>query len=64
MDTPIIVMVISFIVLLMMNVPIAVSIGMATFLTVLCVSGSTGTVDGAMTMIAQRMATGIDSFLL
>jgi len=64
MDTPILVMIFSFLILLMMNVPIAVAIGMATFFTVLCVSGSTGTVDKAMTMIAQRMATGIDSFSL
>ncbi|OQY03503.1 MAG: hypothetical protein B6I25_07965 [Planctomycetales bacterium 4572_13] len=64
MDTPIIVMIITFVVFLLMNVPIAVAIAMATFATVLCVSGSTGTVDKAMTMIAQRMATGIDSFSL
>lgn len=64
MDNPIIIMIISFIVLLLMNVPIAVCIAMATLLTVLCVTGTTGTINGATTMIAQRMATGIDSFSL
>jgi tripartite ATP-independent transporter DctM subunit len=64
MDTPVMIMILSFIVLLVTNVPIAVAIGISTFFTVLCVTGSTGTADKAMTMIAQRMATGIDSFSL
>ncbi len=64
MDTPVLIMILTFVVFLILNVPIAVAIAMASFATVLCVSGSTGTVDKAMTMIAQRMATGIDSFSL
>lgn len=61
MDAPVIILVISFIVFLLMNVPIAVSIGLSTLLTVLYVMG---TVDGAVKIIAQRIATGIDSFSL
>ncbi len=61
MDAPVIILVISFIVFLLMNVPIAVSIGLSTLLTVLYVMG---TVDGAVKIIAQRVATGIDSFAL
>src|SRR6056297_1501788 len=57
-------MIVTFVLFLIANVPIAVAIGLATFFMVLCVSGSTGTVAKAMTMIAQRMATGIDSFSL
>ncbi len=64
MDIPVTVMILSFVLLLVINVPIAVAIGMSTFLTVLFVTGSTGTTDKAMTLIAQRMATGIDSFSL
>lgn len=52
---------ISFIVFLLMNVPIAVSIGLSTLLTVLYVMGS---VNDASQIIAQRMATGIDAFSL
>ncbi len=64
MTIPVLVMVTTFVVMLLMNVPIAVSIAMATLFTTLCVSGSTGQADKAMVMIAQRMATGIDSFSL
>ena len=52
---------VSFVILLLINVPIAISIGISTFLTILYVMGS---VDGAAKIIAQRMATGIDSFAL
>jgi len=61
MDMPVIILTASFIILLLINVPIAVSIGISTFLTILYVMGS---VDGAAKIIAQKMATGIDEFAL
>ena len=61
MDMPVIILAASFIILLLINVPIAVSIGISTFLTILYVMGS---VDGAAKIIAQKMATGIDEFAL
>ncbi len=61
MDLPVIVLTVSFIIFLVMNVPIAVSIGLSTLLTILVVMGS---VNNAADIIAQRMATGIDSFSL
>jgi tripartite ATP-independent transporter DctM subunit len=61
MDAAVIILVVSFIVLLLMNVPIAVAIGLATFLTILYVGG---TVEGASKIVAQRVATGIDAFAL
>ena len=59
MSVQIIILVVTFIVLLVLNVPIAFSIGLATFFTIL----SVGTIP-TFTIIAQRMATGIDSFAL
>ncbi len=59
MDFQIIILVASFVLFLMMNVPIAVSIGLSTFLTIM----SVGTIP-TETIIAQRMATGIDAFSL
>lgn len=61
MDAPVIILTISFIILLLMNVPIAISIGISTLLTIIYVMGSVG---NAAEIIAQRMATGIDSFAL
>ncbi|MGD8785851.1 MAG: TRAP transporter large permease [Phycisphaerales bacterium] len=61
MDWPVIILTVSFVFFLLINVPIAVSIGLSTLLTILYVMGS---VDGAAKIIAQRMATGIDSFSL
>ncbi len=61
MDTPLLVLIISFVLLLILNVPIAFSIGMATFFTIVVALGS---FDIATKTIAQRMATGIDSFSL
>jgi tripartite ATP-independent transporter DctM subunit len=61
MDMPVIILTASFIILILINVPIAVSIGISTFLTILYVMGS---VDGAAKIIAQKMATGIDEFAL
>ena len=61
MDLPVIILTVSFVIFLLMNVPIAVSIGLSTLLTILVVMGS---VNSAADIIAQRMATGIDSFSL
>jgi len=61
MDVPVIILTVSFVFLLIINVPIAISIGISTLLTIIYVMGS---VDGAAEIIAQRMATGIDSFAL
>ena len=61
MTTPIIILVVAFTVLLLSNVPVAVSIALASF-------GATwysvGSFDLAAKTIAQKMATGIDSFTL
>ena len=56
---PVAVLVISFVFMLLMNVPIAVSIGLSTFFTILVI----GDIPACI-IIAQRMATGIDSFSL
>jgi tripartite ATP-independent transporter DctM subunit len=61
MDVSVLILTLSFVIFLIMNVPIAVSIGLSTFFTILYVMGS---VNGASDIIAQRMATGIDSFSL
>jgi tripartite ATP-independent transporter DctM subunit len=60
MDLAIIVLIVSFIVLLLLNVPIAFSIGIATVLTMLFTIESLP----AITTVAQQMATGINSFVL
>jgi tripartite ATP-independent transporter DctM subunit len=60
MDVSVIVLVVSFVLMLMLSVPIAYSIGIATTLTMLF----TITSGPAVTTVAQRMATGIDSFAL
>jgi len=59
MEAQILVLVLSFVVLLVLNVPIAVAIGLCTFVTVL----SVGDVPTNY-IIAQRMSTGIASFPL
>ncbi len=59
MDQPIVIMVITFVFLLLLNVPISVSIALATLLTLLAV----GTVP-PLTLIAQRVATGVENFSL
>lgn len=61
MDIPVLILTVSFVILLLINVPIAISIGISTFLTIVYVMGS---INGASDIIAQRMATGIDSFAL
>ena len=56
----IIILVLSFITLLAIGVPVAWSLGIASFITLL-VSVAAGP---SATTIAQRMATGLDSFAL
>ncbi|MCW8126841.1 TRAP transporter large permease [Microbulbifer halophilus] len=60
MEVSIAVLLVSFLVLLALNVPISISIGVATLLTMLV------TIDPlpALITMAQRMASGIDSFAL
>ncbi len=60
MEGAVIVLVVSFVVLLLLNIPISISIGISTLLTMLF------TIDfgPAITTIAQRMASGLDSFAL
>ena len=60
MDISVIILIVSFVCLLMLSVPIAFSIGIATTLTMLFTISS----GPAITTVAQRMATGIDSFAL
>ena len=59
MDAEILILVISFVVLLLMNVPIAICIGIATLLTIF----SLGDVPTGY-IFAQRVSTGIASFPL
>ena len=59
MEAQVIILVLSFVVLLLMGVPIAVAIGLSTWLTIL----SLGDVPTCY-IIAQRMSTGIASFPL
>jgi len=60
MEISILVLLITFMVLLALNVPISISIGVSTLLTMLF------TIDAepALVTIAQRMASGINSFAL
>jgi tripartite ATP-independent transporter DctM subunit len=60
MERSITILIISFILLLAINVPIAVCIAVATLLTMLC----TVPPGPAITTLAQQMATGINSFSL
>ena len=59
METQVLILVASFVVLLVINVPIAVCIGIATLLTFL----SLGDIPSSYT-VAQRIANGIASFPL
>lgn len=56
----VIVLVVSFVILLVLGVPIAYSIGIAALLTMLVSIAP----EAAFTTMAQRMATGLDSFAL
>ena len=60
MELSVIVLIVSFVILLALSVPIAYSIGISTILTMLFTISSAP----AVTTVAQRMATGIDSFAL
>lgn len=60
MELSVLVLIVSFVALLALSVPIAYSIGISTTFTMLFTI-STGP---AITTVAQRMATGIDSFAL
>jgi len=59
MASPLLVLLIAFVVLLALHVPVAFSIGIATVLALL----TSGDLP-AFLLVAQRMATGIDSFAL
>ncbi len=59
MDLQVFILIISFFVLMVLNVPIAFCLGIATFFTIL----SIGHIP-TCTIIAQRLASGIDSFAL
>lgn len=60
MDWSVVVLIASFLILLALSVPISFSIGIATILTMLF----TIPPSPALTTVAQRMATGLDSFAL
>jgi tripartite ATP-independent transporter DctM subunit len=60
MDLAVIILIVSFVFLLALNVPIAISIGISTVLTMLF----TISPGPAITTVAQQMATGINSFAL
>jgi tripartite ATP-independent transporter DctM subunit len=64
MDSPLLVLVVSFILLMMLNVPIAFCIGVATLLSVVAVGAGSELGPPAMLTVAQRMVTGFDSFTL
>ncbi len=59
MDWPVIVLITSFLIFLVLNVPIAVSIGLSSLLTIFTIGGIP-----AFLTIAHKIATGIDSFAL
>ncbi len=60
MDLPVVVLVVSFVVLLVLNVPVAFCMGIATVLAFLTMSGELP----AYVAVAHQIATGIDSFAL
>jgi tripartite ATP-independent transporter DctM subunit len=59
MDTQVLILVVSFLLLLVMNVPVAVAIGVSTLLTILSIGDAP-----AFYIIAQRMSSGVGSFPL
>lgn len=59
MDLPVLVLVVSFFVLMLLNVPVAFCMGIAAMLAFLAMGGMP-----AFTAVAHNMATGIDSFAL
>ena len=60
MELSVFVLVVSFVILLSLNVPIAISIGVSSILTMLFTIAP----GPAVTTVAQQMATGINSFTL
>jgi len=60
MESSIYILIVSFVLLLLMNVPIAVCIAVSTLLTMLCTIAPVA----AITTVSQQMATGINSFSL
>ncbi|MFC1569690.1 TRAP transporter large permease [bacterium] len=60
MELSVLVLIVSFVILLLLSVPIAIAIGMSTILTMLF----TIPPNPAITTVAQQMATGINSFAL
>lgn len=60
MELSVLVLVLSFVILLLLNVPIAISIGVSSILTMLFTIAP----GPAITTVAQQMATGINSFTL
>ena len=60
MEISVIVLVISFVILLALNVPIAIAIGISTVLTMLFTIAA----EPAVITVAQQMAAGINSFAL
>ena len=60
MDTSVYILIITFAILLFMNVPIAISIAISTLFTMLFTIAP----QPAITTVAQQMATGLDSFTL
>jgi tripartite ATP-independent transporter DctM subunit len=60
LELSVFVLVVTFIILLLLNVPIAISIGVSTILTMLFTIAPLP----AITTVAQQMATGINSFAL
>jgi len=59
MDWPLLVLIVSFLVLLLLNVPIAFAIGVSSLLTIFTIGGMP-----EFLTIAYKIATGIDSFAL
>ncbi|MEJ2647544.1 MAG: TRAP transporter large permease [Sedimentisphaerales bacterium] len=70
MSTSVIILTVSFIIFLVINMPIAVCIGLSTLLTCLYAMGPAHdismhiAIQNASSIVAQRTATGIDSFSL
>jgi tripartite ATP-independent transporter DctM subunit len=60
MESSVYILVVSFVLLLSVNVPIAICIAVSTLLTMLCTIAP----GPAVTTVAQQMATGINSFSL
>ena len=60
MDWPLIILVVSFVILMIANVPVAFCIGVSTLLAIWTASADLP----AATLVAQKMATGINKFAL